>query len=238
MSRRWCARRAQRPGPGVGAHRRPPNSKNGGWAAGRPEHAAGRPARRWHQAPTIYRRWGDLAELLSDVAVERLRPDTAPKDHGGLASNLAAWANELFLDEMASPAGRAYIRDALLGDPDGTNAGQCSAYAANQVGLILGPRDRTRGRRPRGRDDHRPRRRPPDVPHSLPARRTRRRLRPRTRGGAPRPGRRGRVTTRDTVVPVQPATRGVTGAIPAGPTRPCPRAGAVRGRAHRSRPSG
>lgn len=85
---------------------------------------------------TIYRRWGDLTELLSDVAVERLRPDTAPKDHGALASDLAAWA-EQFLDEMASPGGRAYIRDALLGDPDGTNAGQCSAYAADQVDLIL-----------------------------------------------------------------------------------------------------
>ncbi|MEU1947038.1 TetR/AcrR family transcriptional regulator [Streptomyces sp. NPDC020125] len=85
---------------------------------------------------TIYRRWGDLAELLSDVAVERLRPDTAPADHGALASDLAAWA-EQFLDEMASPGGRAYIRDALLGDPDGTNAGQCSAYAADQVDLIL-----------------------------------------------------------------------------------------------------
>ncbi|MFF4477049.1 TetR/AcrR family transcriptional regulator [Streptomyces sp. NPDC021218] len=85
---------------------------------------------------TIYRRWGDLTELLSDVAVERLRPDTAPADHGALASDLAAWA-EQFLDEMASPGGRAYIRDALLGDPDGTNAGQCSAYAADQVDLIL-----------------------------------------------------------------------------------------------------
>lgn len=85
---------------------------------------------------TIYRRWGDLQELLSDVAVERLRPDTAPRDLGDLASSLTAWA-EQFLDEMASPAGRAYIRDALLGDPDGSNAGQCSAYAADQIGLVL-----------------------------------------------------------------------------------------------------
>ncbi|MER6442629.1 TetR/AcrR family transcriptional regulator [Streptomyces sp. NPDC001185] len=85
---------------------------------------------------TVYRRWGDLQELLSDVAVERLRPDTAPKDHGALSSDLTAWA-EQFLDEMASPVGRAYIRDALLGDPDGSNAGRCSAYAAEQIGLVL-----------------------------------------------------------------------------------------------------
>ncbi|WP_318215865.1 TetR/AcrR family transcriptional regulator [Streptomyces sp. SCL15-6] len=85
---------------------------------------------------TVYRRWGDLQELLSDVAVERLRPDTAPEDRGGLRADLTAWA-EQFLDEMASPPGRAYIRDALLGDPDGTNAGQCSAYAAEQIDVVL-----------------------------------------------------------------------------------------------------
>ncbi|MET9294978.1 TetR/AcrR family transcriptional regulator [Streptomyces sp. NPDC003077] len=85
---------------------------------------------------TIYRRWGDLQELLSDVAVERLRPEAPPEDLGDLARDLTAWA-EQFLDEMSSPPGRAYIRDALLGDPDGDNAGQCSAYAAEQVDVIL-----------------------------------------------------------------------------------------------------
>ncbi|GEK03037.1 TetR family transcriptional regulator [Streptomyces sp. 1-11] len=85
---------------------------------------------------TIYRRWGDLQELLSDVAVERLRPDTHPADLGSLRADLDAWA-EQFLDEMASPPGRAYIRDALLGDPGGTNAGQCSAYAAEQIDAVL-----------------------------------------------------------------------------------------------------
>ncbi|WP_369368310.1 TetR/AcrR family transcriptional regulator [Streptomyces sp. CG4] len=85
---------------------------------------------------TIYRRWGDLQELLSDVAVERLRPETAPQDLGDLRADLTAWA-EQFLDEMASPPGRAYLRDALLGNPDGSNAGQCSAYAAEQIEVIL-----------------------------------------------------------------------------------------------------
>ncbi|MFF0518395.1 TetR/AcrR family transcriptional regulator [Actinomadura nitritigenes] len=85
---------------------------------------------------TIYRRWGDLQELLSDVAVERLRPETAPEETGNLRTDLEAWA-EQFLEEMASPTGRAYIRDALLGDPDGSNAGQCSAYAAEQIDVVL-----------------------------------------------------------------------------------------------------
>ncbi|MFW5418467.1 TetR/AcrR family transcriptional regulator [Nocardiopsis sp. CNT-189] len=85
---------------------------------------------------TVYRRWGDLQGLLSDVAVERLRPEAPPEDLGGLAEDLAAWA-ELFLDEMSSAPGRAYIRDALLGDPEGGNPALCSSYAAEQVGTVL-----------------------------------------------------------------------------------------------------
>lgn len=85
---------------------------------------------------TIYRRWGDLQELLSDVAVERLRPEALPADLGSLCEDLGVWA-EQFLEEMASPPGRAYIRDALLGDPDGSNAGQCSEYAADQIDMVL-----------------------------------------------------------------------------------------------------
>ncbi|MGW1377508.1 TetR/AcrR family transcriptional regulator [Streptomyces sp. NPDC002446] len=85
---------------------------------------------------TIYRRWGDLQELLSDVAVERLRPEEPPADHGDLRADLTSWARQ-FLEEMASQPGRAYIRDALLGDPDGSNAGRCSAYAADQIEVIL-----------------------------------------------------------------------------------------------------
>ncbi|MCA6091066.1 TetR/AcrR family transcriptional regulator [Streptomyces sp. SCA3-4] len=85
---------------------------------------------------TVYRRWGDLKELLSDVAVERLRPESPPADHGNLRADLEHWAAG-FLEEMSSGPGRSYVRDALAGDPDGSNAGRCSAYAREQVGTIL-----------------------------------------------------------------------------------------------------
>ncbi|MFD0273539.1 TetR/AcrR family transcriptional regulator [Kitasatospora sp. NPDC127111] len=84
---------------------------------------------------TIYRRWGDLASLLADVAVERLRPDGPPADHGGLRADLEAWA-EQFAEEMGSPAGRRYLRDAVAGaEPDGA-AGRCSDHAAEQLRAI------------------------------------------------------------------------------------------------------
>ncbi|UQI45256.1 TetR/AcrR family transcriptional regulator [Streptomyces sp. HU2014] len=104
---------------------------------GRPELTVPMVAARAGVTPsTIYRRWGDLQELLSDVAVEHLRPEAPPEDHGRLLDDLRNWA-EQFLEEMAAPTGRAYIRDALLGDPDGDNAGQCSDFAAGQVGAML-----------------------------------------------------------------------------------------------------
>ncbi|MER7164433.1 TetR-like C-terminal domain-containing protein, partial [Streptomyces lydicus] len=53
-----------------------------------------------------------------------------------LDADLTSWARQ-FLDEMASGPGRAYVRDALLGDPDGSNAGRCSAYAADQIEAVL-----------------------------------------------------------------------------------------------------
>src|SRR3954468_7907182 len=69
---------------------------------------------------TIYRRWGDLAELLADVAVECLRPDTEPLDTGSVAGDLHAWA-EQYADEMSSSVGLSMLRDVVVatGSPDG-----------------------------------------------------------------------------------------------------------------------
>ena len=49
---------------------------------------------------TIYRRWGDLAALLADVALARKRPDSEPAETGSQRSDKRAWA-EQYLDEMS-----------------------------------------------------------------------------------------------------------------------------------------
>src|ERR1700693_4926442 len=61
---------------------------------------------------TIYRRWGDLAQLLADTAAERLRPVADPDDTGSLAGDLRAFVLQ-YAEEMASPVGRALVRDVL-----------------------------------------------------------------------------------------------------------------------------
>jgi len=85
---------------------------------------------------TIYRRWGDLPQLLSDVAVENLRPDGEPPDTGSLRGDLQAWA-EQYLDEIASRPGRALIRDVLAGPAD-ENPGQCHGFTCGQVDILRG----------------------------------------------------------------------------------------------------
>lgn len=88
---------------------------------------------------TIYRRWGDIAELLADVALERLRPDSEPPDTGSLEGDLRAWS-EQYLDEMSSPVGIAMIRDVLASEsaPDGvTIPCRCAEFTAAQIEIML-----------------------------------------------------------------------------------------------------
>src|SRR3954463_13060041 len=63
---------------------------------------------------TIYRRWGELADLLADLALGRLRADPAPLDTGTVRGDLQAWA-EQFMEEMSSPIGMTMMRDVLAG---------------------------------------------------------------------------------------------------------------------------
>jgi len=95
---------------------------------------------------TIYRRWGDLADLLADVAVERMRPDMEPPETGSLAGDLEAWSLQ-YLEEMTSDVGRAMVRDVLAGTSpqDGQPVPcRCFEFTASQIDTILA-RARERG---------------------------------------------------------------------------------------------
>lgn len=93
---------------------------------------------------TIYRRWGDLGELLADVAVARMRPDGAPADTGSVAGDLQAWA-EQYGEEMSSEVGVTLMHDVLAakgGIVPGSGAAlpvpcRCSEFTTNQVAAIV-----------------------------------------------------------------------------------------------------
>ncbi len=90
---------------------------------------------------TIYRRWGDLAQLLSDVALEQVRPDGEPRDTGSYREDLRAWL-EQYIDEIATDPGRAIVRD-ILACPTPGNAGKCAEFTRQQLDII---RDRALAR--------------------------------------------------------------------------------------------
>ncbi len=91
---------------------------------------------------TIYRRWGDLGDLLADVAVERLRPDGDPADTGSVAGDLQAWV-EQYRDEMSSDVGVGMMLDVLSAKRGSLAEGrppvpcQCAAFTAAQVDVIV-----------------------------------------------------------------------------------------------------
>jgi AcrR family transcriptional regulator len=80
---------------------------------------------------TVYRRWGDLAQLLADVAAERLRPVTDPDDTGSLAGDLSAFVTQ-YAEEMGSAVGQALLRDVLI-DTDTDVAARCCGYTTDHL---------------------------------------------------------------------------------------------------------
>lgn len=84
---------------------------------------------------TIYRRWGDLSELLGDVAVERLKPETEPTATGSVLADLEIWA-EQYADEMSSEVGRRMIRD-ILAAPDVNTATRCCSFTRAQLAFLV-----------------------------------------------------------------------------------------------------
>ena len=99
---------------------------------------------------TIYRRWGDLSQLLADVAVEQLQPEQAPPDTGSFYGDLLAWLEQYF-DEMSSVPGRALLRD-VLGTPGHEGAGATASRASRSRRSASAPSAGRAGRR--GGADH------------------------------------------------------------------------------------
>lgn len=85
---------------------------------------------------TIYRRWGDLADLLADLALGRMRADAGPADTGSVAGDLHAWA-EQYAEEMSSQVGLTMMRDVVAGGSGGDFTCQCAALVAGQVQVIV-----------------------------------------------------------------------------------------------------
>jgi AcrR family transcriptional regulator len=94
---------------------------------------------------TIYRRWGDLAALLADVAVERLRPVSDPEDTGAVASDLRVFI-EQFMEEMSSTVGRTLMREVF--SPSAlTYSVQCCGFTREHLATIVA-RSKARGEAP------------------------------------------------------------------------------------------
>jgi len=83
---------------------------------------------------TIYRRWGDIQQLFSDVAFAKLQPDAQPVDLGSYRADLYAWVEQYF-EEYSSPVGRTLLSD-VLGTQNALNARKCSSLICFQLDII------------------------------------------------------------------------------------------------------
>ncbi|MEB2847166.1 TetR family transcriptional regulator [Rhizobiales bacterium RZME27] len=79
---------------------------------------------------TIYRRWGDLADLLADVAVAHMRPISDPDDTGAMKSDLEAFILQ-YAEEMSSKVGRDMLTDVLSGG--NTAAIKCCGFTTQHL---------------------------------------------------------------------------------------------------------
>ncbi|MFW2172680.1 TetR/AcrR family transcriptional regulator C-terminal ligand-binding domain-containing protein [Acinetobacter guillouiae] len=83
---------------------------------------------------TIYRRWGDLSQLLADVAFNILHPDSVPADLGSFKQDLYAWIEQYF-EEYASPVGRTILSD-IVAENDSPTSGKCYDFLIQQLDII------------------------------------------------------------------------------------------------------
>jgi AcrR family transcriptional regulator len=81
-------------------------------------------------ATSLYRRWGDVRTLLTEVAVERLMKDWPLPDTGSLEGDLRAWARQI-ATSLRSREGSAFFRVFIATAPTGPadRTGRAAALA-------------------------------------------------------------------------------------------------------------
>ncbi|MGW3681546.1 TetR-like C-terminal domain-containing protein [Streptomyces prasinus] len=100
-------------------------------------------ARAGVHATTVYRRWGSVGELLTDVATSRFSGDIVVPDTGSLREDLERYASDLAKD-LNDPDTLPLVR-ATIGTAGGQGASACTRERRQQLQAIL-EREQARGR--------------------------------------------------------------------------------------------
>lgn len=85
---------------------------------------------------TVYRRWGDLDSLRTEVALEVLTADAAVPDTGDLRRDLSIWC-EFLVTDIARPERTAFLRAVVGSTKDDTGKSHCFDKREVQVETIL-----------------------------------------------------------------------------------------------------
>jgi AcrR family transcriptional regulator len=86
---------------------------------------------------SIYRRWGDINGLLSDIAVSELDRDTDVPDTGNVEDDLRGWA-ERVLGYLEQPGSISFLRAAVQTAMDEESRQRCLRNRRTQLGIMLG----------------------------------------------------------------------------------------------------
>ena len=80
---------------------------------------------------TIYRRWGSLNQLLSDIALQKLLPDSEPVDTGSMYEDFRSWLEE-YVDELATETGRKLLSE-IVSAPNDEYRVRCQQRHYSQI---------------------------------------------------------------------------------------------------------
>lgn len=85
---------------------------------------------------SIYRRWGDVTQLLTDVAVSQLDSPAHVPDTGGIDGDLHGWA-EAVLDRLKQPGGIAFLRTAVNVAASEESRRRCLRHRRDELNVLL-----------------------------------------------------------------------------------------------------